>query len=55
MKLVAENYTFQNENQIFAYLDECHTSVIGLREILKQPFEVWSEKKVTGNKHAFKK
>ena len=48
LKLVAENYTFQEENQIFAYLDECHTSVIGIREILQQPFDVWSEKNVLG-------
>ena len=33
LKLVGENFTFDDENGLFLYLDECHTSVVGLREI----------------------
>ena len=33
LKLVGENFTFNDENGLFLYLDECHTSVVGLREI----------------------
>ena len=47
LKIVAENFEFENE--IFAYLDECHTSVTGLREIIKNPFKVWSQENVLEN------
>ena len=46
LKLVGENFTFQNKDQIFGYLDECHTSVIGLREVIQNPFQVWSQNEV---------
>ena len=49
LKLVGENFTFQNKDQIFAYLDECHTSVIGLREVIQNPFQVWSQNEVIEN------
>ena len=53
LKIVGENFTFQNKDQIFAYLDECHTSVIGLREVIQNPFQVWSQNEVIENIEKF--
>ena len=47
LKIVIENYKFQ-ENEKFFYLKECHTSAVGLRELVKK-FEIL-DKKTTSQK-----
>ena len=40
LKIVVENFDFTT-NGTFLYLDECHTSVVGLREIVKN-YEIFN-------------
>ena len=46
LKLVSESYKFNDENQFFVYLDECHTSVVGLREIVPK-YDVINEETIS--------
>ena len=41
LKIVVENFDFETQNGTFLYLDECHTSVVGLRELVEN-YEIFN-------------